>query len=50
MAAHVVFGTGVVLICCALAADAVIGNVQEKVMRQHGTSNTEMVGTAVLDC
>ena len=27
----------------ALCADAVIGNVQEKVMKQYSTTNTEMV-------
>ncbi|XP_076812474.1 adenosine 3'-phospho 5'-phosphosulfate transporter 2-like [Clavelina lepadiformis] len=35
--------TGIVLICLALCADAAIGNVQEKVMKQHHASNAEMV-------
>ncbi|KAG5197346.1 hypothetical protein JEQ12_010800 [Ovis aries] len=35
--------TGVVLISLALCADAVIGNVQEKVMKLHNASNSEMV-------
>lgn len=34
---------GVVMISCALLCDAVIGNVQEKAMRQHKASNTEVV-------
>ncbi|KAG8318316.1 hypothetical protein J6590_006632 [Homalodisca vitripennis] len=34
---------GVVMISCALVCDAVIGNVQEKSMRAHGASNTEVV-------
>ncbi|XP_074641762.1 adenosine 3'-phospho 5'-phosphosulfate transporter 2-like isoform X2 [Tubulanus polymorphus] len=34
---------GVVLISLALCADAVIGNVQEKAMKLHGSSNSEMV-------
>eukprot|EP00730_Choanoeca_flexa_P018971 TRINITY_DN9252_c0_g1_i2.p1 TRINITY_DN9252_c0_g1~~TRINITY_DN9252_c0_g1_i2.p1 ORF type:complete len:292 (+),score=53.15 TRINITY_DN9252_c0_g1_i2:61-936(+) len=34
---------GVFLVCLALAADAAIGNVQEKIMKAHGTSNTEMI-------
>ncbi|KAG8318317.1 hypothetical protein J6590_006633 [Homalodisca vitripennis] len=33
----------VVMISCALVCDAVIGNVQEKSMRAHGASNTEVV-------
>ncbi|XP_072459885.1 adenosine 3'-phospho 5'-phosphosulfate transporter 2 isoform X5 [Notamacropus eugenii] len=35
--------TGVVLISLALCADAVIGNVQEKAMKMHNASNSEMV-------
>eukprot|EP00051_Salpingoeca_urceolata_P016061 m.211850 g.211850 ORF g.211850 m.211850 type:complete len:324 (-) comp18579_c0_seq5:63-1034(-) len=35
--------TGVLLISCALVADAMIGNVQEKNMKQHNVTNTEMV-------
>ncbi|XP_023232611.1 adenosine 3'-phospho 5'-phosphosulfate transporter 2-like isoform X1 [Centruroides sculpturatus] len=35
--------TGVVLISLALVADAIIGNVQEKVLKQYHTSNNEMV-------
>ncbi|XP_004596566.2 adenosine 3'-phospho 5'-phosphosulfate transporter 2 isoform X2 [Ochotona princeps] len=35
--------TGVVLISLALCADAVIGNVQEKAMKLHHASNSEMV-------
>ncbi|XP_012364650.1 adenosine 3'-phospho 5'-phosphosulfate transporter 2 isoform X1 [Nomascus leucogenys] len=35
--------TGVVLISLALCADAVIGNVQEKAMKLHNASNSEMV-------
>ncbi|XP_078695490.1 adenosine 3'-phospho 5'-phosphosulfate transporter 2-like [Branchiostoma floridae x Branchiostoma belcheri] len=34
---------GVVLISLALVADAVIGNVQEKTMKAHSASNTEVV-------
>ncbi|XP_076462679.1 adenosine 3'-phospho 5'-phosphosulfate transporter 2-like [Babylonia areolata] len=34
---------GVTLISLALCADGVIGNVQEKALKQHGASNTEMV-------
>ncbi|KAL8600741.1 hypothetical protein ACOMHN_057329 [Nucella lapillus] len=34
---------GVTLISLALCADGVIGNVQEKTLKQHGASNTEMV-------
>lgn len=34
---------GVVLISLALCADAVIGNVQEKAMKLHNGSNSEMV-------
>ena len=34
---------GVVLISLALCADAVIGNVQEKAMKAHRSSNTEVV-------
>lgn len=35
--------TGVILISLALCADAVIGNVQEKAMKAHKSSNTEVV-------
>ncbi|KAK1173653.1 adenosine 3'-phospho 5'-phosphosulfate transporter 2-like [Acipenser oxyrinchus oxyrinchus] len=35
--------TGLVLITLALCADAVIGNVQEKAMKLHNGSNSEMV-------
>ncbi|XP_034285010.2 adenosine 3'-phospho 5'-phosphosulfate transporter 2 isoform X2 [Pantherophis guttatus] len=35
--------TGVVLISLALCADAIIGNVQEKAMKLHSGSNSEMV-------
>lgn len=35
--------TGVVLISLALCVDAVIGNVQEKAMKLHKASNSEMV-------
>lgn len=35
--------TGVFLISLALCVDAVIGNVQEKAMKQHNASNSEMV-------
>ena len=34
---------GVMVISAALAADAGIGNVQEKLMKQHGVSGNEMV-------
>ncbi|XP_054447914.1 adenosine 3'-phospho 5'-phosphosulfate transporter 2 isoform X3 [Pteronotus mesoamericanus] len=34
---------GVILISLALCADAVIGNVQEKAMKLHNASNSEMV-------
>uniref|UniRef100_A0A8C0N9A7 Adenosine 3'-phospho 5'-phosphosulfate transporter 2 n=2 Tax=Canis lupus familiaris TaxID=9615 RepID=A0A8C0N9A7_CANLF len=34
--------TGVILISLALCADAVIGNVQEKAMKLHNASNSEM--------
>ena len=42
-AIHSLANTGVVLISLALCADAVIGNVQEKAMKQYGAANTEMV-------
>jgi len=35
--------TGVALVSMALLADAVIGNVQEKAMKAHGSSSAEMV-------
>lgn len=34
---------GVLLISLALCADAAIGNVQEKAMKLHNGSNSEMV-------
>jgi adenosine 3'-phospho 5'-phosphosulfate transporter B3 len=34
---------GVITVLCALVADALIGNVQEKAMKEHRSSNTEMV-------
>ena len=34
---------GVLLVSLALGADAVIGNVQEKTMKSHGSSGAEMV-------
>ncbi|XP_015608108.1 adenosine 3'-phospho 5'-phosphosulfate transporter 2 isoform X4 [Cephus cinctus] len=34
---------GVVMISCALLCDAIIGNVQEKAMRQYKGTNTEVV-------
>ena len=34
---------GVILISMALCADAVIGNVQEKALKEHSSSNVEMV-------
>lgn len=36
-------GAGIVMVCLALCADAVIGNLQEKVMRQYSLSNDELV-------
>ena len=35
--------SGVLLISLALCADAVIGNVQEKALKQYSASNLEMV-------
>ncbi|KAK3737523.1 hypothetical protein QZH41_010637, partial [Actinostola sp. cb2023] len=35
--------TGVILICLALCADAVIGNVQEKAIKSYKSTNTEVV-------
>ena len=35
--------SGVMLICLALCADAVIGNVQEKAMKAYKAPNTEVV-------
>ena len=40
--------TGVTLISLALCADAVIGNLQEKTMKAFQSSNSEMVGGALL--
>jgi len=34
---------GVIIICSALVADAIIGNYQEKIMKAHHVSNVEMV-------
>ena len=34
---------GIIMISLALCADAVIGNVQEKAMKSHHASNTEVV-------
>ncbi|CAF2019230.1 unnamed protein product [Rotaria magnacalcarata] len=34
---------GVWLVCCALIADAVIGNVQEKALKEYKPSNSEMI-------
>ncbi|CAD5111928.1 DgyrCDS1189 [Dimorphilus gyrociliatus] len=34
---------GLMLICSALVADAVIGNVQEKTMKEFSSSNSEMI-------
>ena len=34
---------GVFMISCALLCDAIIGNLQEKAMRQHKATNTEVV-------
>ncbi|XP_063981790.1 adenosine 3'-phospho 5'-phosphosulfate transporter 2 [Diachasmimorpha longicaudata] len=34
---------GVAMISCALLCDAIIGNVQEKTMKQHKATNTEVV-------
>lgn len=36
---------GVILISMALCADAAIGNVQEKAMKLHNGTNSEMVQT-----
>ncbi|CEF67126.1 Adenosine 3'-phospho 5'-phosphosulfate transporter 2 [Strongyloides ratti] len=35
--------TGYIMICGALIADAIIGNVQEREMKIHGSSNSEVV-------
>lgn len=37
------FSVGVVIICGALCADAAIGNVQEKTMKQYSLSTTDIV-------
>lgn len=34
---------GVMVVSLALVADAIIGNVQEKAMKRHDSSNNEMV-------
>lgn len=34
---------GVLIICSALVADAVIGNYQEKIMKEHHVPNVEIV-------
>jgi len=39
--------TGVILICLALCADGLIGNYQEKALKQHSAGNSEMVGILV---
>jgi adenosine 3'-phospho 5'-phosphosulfate transporter B3 len=33
----------VIIICCALIADAAIGNYQEKIMKEHHVPNVEIV-------
>jgi len=35
-------------VCCALVADAVIGNVQEKALKEYKPSNSEMVCSNLL--
>ena len=35
--------TGVILISLALCADGAIGNFQEKVLKQYGAANSEIV-------
>ena len=35
--------TGVILISLALCADGAIGNFQEKVIKQYGAANSEIV-------
>ncbi len=37
------FPVGILLISLALCADAVIGNLQEKAMKQYSGSNLEMI-------
>ena len=39
--------TGVLMISLALVADAVIGNVQEKTIKQYNASNSEVVSQAI---
>ena len=39
--------TGVLMISLALVADAVIGNVQEKTIKQYNASNSEVAEIAV---
>ena len=34
---------GYVMICLALVADAIIGNVQEKTLKEYRASNSEVV-------
>jgi solute carrier family 35 (adenosine 3'-phospho 5'-phosphosulfate transporter), member B3 len=34
---------GVITVLCALCADAIIGNIQEKAMKKFDSSNTEMI-------
>ena len=40
--------SGVLIICLALVADAIIGNYQEKIMKTHHVPNVEIVGEAAL--
>lgn len=42
-----VWPSGVLLISLALCADAAIGNVQEKAMKLHNGSNSEMVRSSL---
>jgi adenosine 3'-phospho 5'-phosphosulfate transporter B3 len=37
------YSLGVIIICSALIADAIIGNYQEKIMKLHHVSNVEIV-------
>jgi len=37
------YSLGVIIICSALVADAIIGNYQEKIMKTHHVSNVEIV-------
>ena len=40
---NIVHSPGVLLISLALCADAVIGNVQEKTLKEYSASNVELV-------